>query len=76
MKGISVTADYSLHGKLENALRNSDYIVDAINYMEKVEFVVYVPDGEEQKFHDWIVDLTSDQVTFADKGTAYVEIDV
>ncbi|RYG74382.1 YigZ family protein [Lentibacillus lipolyticus] len=76
MKGFSVTVDYALHGKLDNALRNSSYIVDAVNFMEKVEFVVYVPDGEEQVFHDWIVDLTSDQVTFADKGTAYVEIDV
>ncbi|TMN21363.1 YigZ family protein [Lentibacillus cibarius] len=76
MRGISITADYALHGKLENALRNSTYIVDAVNYTEKVEFVVYVPDGEEQTFRDWMVDLTSDQVSFADKGTTYVEIDV
>ncbi|SFA88064.1 uncharacterized protein, YigZ family [Lentibacillus halodurans] len=76
MKGFSIVVDYSLLGKLENALRNSNYMLDSIHYLEKVEFMVYVPDGEEQTFHDWVVDLTSDQVSFADKGTAYVEIDV
>ncbi|QKY69953.1 YigZ family protein [Lentibacillus sp. CBA3610] len=76
MKGFSIVIDYSLLGKLENALRNSDYILDSINYLDTVEFIVYVPDGEEAEFRNWIVDLTSDNAIFSDKGTAYVEIDV
>ncbi|GAA0446677.1 YigZ family protein [Lentibacillus halophilus] len=76
MQGISITVDYTLHGKLENALRHSDYIVDAVNYTEHVEFVVYVPDGDEQICRNWIVNLSSNQVTLKDRGTAYVEIDV
>ncbi|WP_010532109.1 YigZ family protein [Lentibacillus jeotgali] len=76
MQGILVTVDYSLLGKLENELRNSDYILDSANYLDKVEFIVYVPDGEEEAFRTWVVELTSDQAAFADKGIAYVEIDV
>ncbi|GGK02964.1 YigZ family protein [Lentibacillus kapialis] len=76
MQGISVIVDYSLLGKLENELRHSDYILDSTNYLEKVEFIVYVPDGQETEFRDWMINLTSGQVVFADKGTAYVEIDV
>ncbi|SFD97057.1 uncharacterized protein, YigZ family [Lentibacillus persicus] len=76
MKGFSVVVNYGLLGKLENALRNSDYILESINYLEHVEFIVYVPDGQETEFQDWMVNLTSDQAEFADKGTAYVEIDV
>ncbi|HLS08685.1 YigZ family protein [Lentibacillus sp.] len=76
MQGISVTVDYSLLGKLENELRHSDYILDSTNYLDKVEFIVYVPDGEEDNFRTWMIDLTSDKAAFADKGTAYVEIDV
>lgn len=76
MQGVSVTVDYSLLGKLENELRNSDFILDSINYLEKVEFIVYVPDGQEADFRDWVVNLTSGKAVFADKGTAYVEIDV
>lgn len=76
MVGFSVVVDYSLLGKMENALRQSDYILDSINYLETAELIVYIPDGEERSFHDWAVNLTSDRATFADKGTAYVEIDV
>ncbi|UJL45353.1 YigZ family protein [Virgibacillus sp. NKC19-16] len=76
MQGFSITVDYSLLGKLENVLRNSDHILESINYMENVEFIVYVKNGEEDGFHEWIVNLTSDQATIVEKGTAYVEIDV
>lgn len=76
MQGFSVVVDYSMLGKLENTLRNSEYVLETINYSETAEFIVYVRDGQEQQFRDWIVDLTSNQVTFAEKGTAYVEIDM
>lgn len=76
MQGFSITMDYALLGKLENVLRNSDHILESINYLEKVEFIVYVKNGEESNFREWIVDLTSDQLEIAKKDTAYVEIDV
>ncbi|WP_449355475.1 YigZ family protein [Virgibacillus natechei] len=76
MQGFSVNVDYSLLGKLENVLRNSDHILETINYMEKVELIVYVKKGDEGNFREWIVDLTSAQAEIAEKGTAYVEIDV
>ncbi|MFD1173687.1 YigZ family protein [Oceanobacillus picturae] len=76
MQGISITVEYTLLGKLENVLRQSDYILETINYQEKVEFIVYVKTGEEDSFQDWIVDLTSDQATLLQTDKKYVEIDV
>ncbi|RIU94490.1 YigZ family protein [Oceanobacillus picturae] len=76
MQGISITVEYTLLGKLENVLRQSDYILETINYLEKVEFIVYVKIGEEDSFQDWIVDLTSDQATLLQTDKKYVEIDV
>lgn len=76
MQGFSIIVDYPLLGKLENVIRNSDHKLDAINYLEKVEFIVYVKNGDEHTFRDWIIDLTSDQVAIAEKDTAYIEIDV
>ncbi|MFC4557536.1 YigZ family protein [Virgibacillus kekensis] len=76
MSGISVTVDYSLLGKLENVLRNSTHVLESINYLDKVEFLVYARDGEEEDFRSWITDLTSDQAEFDNKGTAYIELDV
>lgn len=76
MQGFSVTVDYTLLGKLENVLRTSDHILESINYLEKVEFIVYVKTGSEQDFRNWIVDLTSDQAMITEKKTSYLEIDV
>ncbi|MBP1971180.1 putative YigZ family protein [Virgibacillus natechei] len=76
MQGFSITIDYNLLGKLEHVLRDSDHILEQINYMEKAELIVYVKDGDEQDFHEWIINLTSDQAEIVKKGSAYIEIDV
>lgn len=76
VQAISVTADYTLLGKLENDIRNSDYILDSIDYLENVEFIVYVKKDEVQTFHEWIVDLTNDQAVLVKKDFAYTEISV
>lgn len=76
MLGFSITVDYSLLGKLENVLRNSDHILKSINYLEKVEFIVYVKNESKQTFQEWMTDLTNNQATIAEKDIAYAEIDV
>ncbi len=76
MQGYSIMVDYTLLGKLENVLRASDHIIKAINYMDSVEFIVYVKVGEEQPFLDWMVDLTNDKAVIKKKDTAYIEIDM
>lgn len=76
MQGFSIVVDYTLLGKLENVLRNSEYMVEAINYLEQVDFSVYVKTGSEQSFKEWMVDLTNDQATITLMNTAYVEIEV
>jgi uncharacterized YigZ family protein len=76
VQGYSITVDYSLLGKLENELRNSEYLLDKINYLEHVEFIVYVELDKQDSFVDWIVDLTSDAATIKKTEEKYVEIEV
>lgn len=76
MQGFTVTVDYTLIGKLENELRQSDYVLNSTDYQEKVSFFVYVKKGEEDAFKKWIVDLTNDQATIEKKDHAYIEIDM
>lgn len=76
MQGFSITIDYTLLGKLENLLRNSEHILDTINYLEKVECIVYVESGKEDDFREWITNLTSDQAEIKETEKKYVEIDV
>ena len=61
MQGFSITVEYPLLGTLENEIRNSNYIIEKINYLEKVELIVYVHIKNINTFLDWIVNLTSDQ---------------
>ncbi|EQB37490.1 hypothetical protein M948_02795 [Virgibacillus sp. CM-4] len=75
MQGFSITVDYTLSGKLEHALRQSEHIVETINYSDKVEFIVYVTIGEEHTFKEMIIELTSDQATIQNTDTTYIEID-
>jgi len=76
MKGFSITVDYNILGKLENVIRNSEHILETINYLDNVEFIVYVEDGKEEEFKSWIVDLTNDKATIIEKEAKYIEIDV
>ncbi|CDQ38992.1 YigZ family protein [Virgibacillus salexigens] len=75
MQGFSITVDYTLSGKLEHALRQSEHIVETINYSDKVEFIVYVTIGEEHTFKEMIIELTSAQATIQNTDTTYIEID-
>lgn len=76
MQGYSITVNYSLLGKLENILRNSDHILKTINYLDTVEFIVYVKNGEETNFQEWMIDISNDQAKIKEKDQAYIEIDV
>src|SRR5690625_4164689 len=42
VQGISIKTDYTMLGKLENELRNSEHILDSIDYQDHVDFLVYV----------------------------------
>ena len=76
MQGVYVTVDYTLIGKLENELRQSEYILKGIDYQEKVTFHVYVKKENVPDFCEWIINLTSDQALIKDGTLAYIEIPV
>ncbi|MFD1020292.1 YigZ family protein [Thalassobacillus hwangdonensis] len=76
MREMTVKADYSLLGKLENEIRNSSFHLETINYLEIVELVVYVESGREDEFSNWITDLTSGQAELIHGDVNYAEIEV
>lgn len=76
VQAISIIVDYTLLGRLENEIRNSNYILDSIEYLEQVEFIVYVQKNDVEQFLKWIVDLTNDQAILTTKDFSYIEIDI
>lgn len=76
MQGYSVTVTYPLLGKLENALKNTPYILSDTNYMENVELIIYVPIELASEFETEIINLTNDQAKIQKLDQKYVEHDV
>lgn len=74
MQCFSVTVDYTLLGKLENEIRNADYILEDINYLEKVEFMIYVKEDRVDSFKEWITNSTNGQAIIVEKDFKYAEI--
>lgn len=73
MKEITVTVDYPLLGKIENELRNENYLIEHIDYLEQVTFHVLVVTNQAEAFQAWITNLTSDQAKLLVKSEKYIE---
>lgn len=73
---VHITVDYTLLGKMENELRHSVYPIKDMNYMEKVEILMYVPIKERDSFKEWITDLSNAQSEIVFGEQEYLEIDV
>lgn len=74
MKHVSLTVAYPLLGKVENALRNGQYTIESIEYLDHVTFHVLVVLDHVEVFTNWIIDLTSNQVTTTLTTDKYVEL--
>ncbi|WP_416147322.1 YigZ family protein [Salipaludibacillus sp. HK11] len=70
------TIDYTSLGKVENDVRSSPYLIKQIDYLEQVKLEIYVADGEESVFENWMANLTSGQAFIEHTGQAYLEKDI
>ncbi|MGM0524357.1 MAG: IMPACT family protein, partial [Bacillota bacterium] len=73
---LDVTVDYPLLGKLENEVRQTTYIIESIDYLEKVTVHLAVETDEVDTCKNWIVNLTSDQAEITETTQAYIEVPV
>ncbi|MFC7365798.1 MULTISPECIES: YigZ family protein [Bhargavaea] len=73
---MKVTIDYTWLGKVENELHLSAYPLDRLDYAEAVSVFVYVPAAEEDKFRDWIANLTNGQAVVDLERKEFLEFDV
>ncbi|UOQ45717.1 YigZ family protein [Halobacillus salinarum] len=70
---IKIIADYTMLGKLENEIRNSNYHLSSIDYLEQVHIDVWVKTSQEEEFTAWITDLTSGQAVIETGEFSYME---
>lgn len=70
----SVTADYSLSGKIEYSLQGSEYIIENISYTDAVNFTVCVPAGAGDKFLKEMTEISLGSATAEKLGEKFVDI--
>lgn len=70
---MTVTADYTLLGKLENDIRRSSYQLKDIRYEENVHIDTYVAAAETETFTTWITELSNGQAEVKEGNTAFLE---
>ncbi|MCI4167742.1 YigZ family protein [Bacillus spizizenii] len=59
MRVMHTSADYTWLGKIENELRESQFLLKEIHYAENVEFDVYVDEKRTSEYSQWILNLTN-----------------
>ena len=70
----SVTADYTLSGKIEYSLQGSEYIIEDISYTDTVTFSVCVPSGEGERFLKEMTEISLGSAKVECVGEKYVDV--
>jgi uncharacterized YigZ family protein len=71
---IHVKIDYTWLGKVEKELRESEYIIKEIHYLDIVEVEVYVNEDQVSTFFEWLTEITNGQASLKKGDTDYLEV--
>ncbi|WP_419955656.1 YigZ family protein [Neobacillus niacini] len=71
---VHVKIDYTWLGKVEKELRESEYIIKEIHYLDIVEVEVYVNEDQVSTFFEWLTELTNGQAGLTKGETDYLEV--
>ncbi|WKA53773.1 YigZ family protein [Planococcus shixiaomingii] len=58
---MKISVDYTWLGKVENEVRQSEYLLKEIQYTEGVDLYVHVPAENEGNFIEWMKEITNGQ---------------
>lgn len=73
---LKVQVDYTWLGKVENEIRNSEYLLKEINYAESVEVFVYTKAADAPTFANWMTEITNGQATIELVEKEFLEFEV
>ena len=73
---IKLEIDYSLNGKIEYEIAKTNFIVNNLEYTDKIIYNLYVLAEEEQLFENWITNLTSGNFKILSSKFKQLEFDI
>lgn len=71
---LTLTASYDDAGRIENAIRASDYSLENVDYTTDVTFELVMAPDQVDPFRHWIGELTNGAIEPADAGIRHVEV--
>jgi len=71
---ISIQTDYTWLGKIENELKNRNYAIKKIDYLDKVTMHVLVEVNQEDHFESFMTNLTNGQAILSRGEQAYIDL--
>jgi len=72
VKVINIKVSYKLLGKVEHAMRNSNYHLEKVNHLEEVEFELWIKINEVNTFTEWMVELTNGSCDISESIVKYM----
>lgn len=58
---VYISCDYSISGKIQYEIENSNFILFNTEYTDKVKFTVYVNENEKENFKNHIINISNNQ---------------
>ena len=73
---IKLEIDYSLNGKIEYEIDKTNFIVNNIDYTDKLIYTIYVMQEDYSDFETWIANLTNGQFKIISSRGKQLEFDI
>ena len=73
---IKLEIDYSLNGKIEYEIDKTNFIVNNIDYTDKLIYIIYVIQEDYSNFETWIANLTNGQFKIISSHEKQLEFDI
>ena len=73
---IKLEIDYSLKGKIEYEIDKTNFIVNNIDYTDKLIYTIYVMQEDYSNFETWIANLTNGQFKIISSNEKQLEFDI
>ena len=73
---IKLEIDYSLNGKIEYEIDKTNFIVNNIDYTDKLIYTIYVMQEDYSNFETWIANLTNGQFKIISSHEKQLEFDI
>ena len=73
---IRLELDYSLNGKIEYEIEKTNFIVNNLEYTDKIIYTIYVMEEDYDSFQSWIANLTNGQFKILSTHKKQLEFDI